>query len=131
MTEEEFKQLRKDVDALIVKSTVINEDTKEDYRKASAYIRSRRTEILTPPKPVFPDELWKYAPDWADYVAMDEDRYWHWYANAPEESHDDWFLGGDSWESLGLKIPIPDGYDWRDSLHKRPVSSGTNEKECE
>ena len=33
---------------------------------------------------------WNYAPEWANYVAQDEDGTWYWYEDAPEKCPDSW-----------------------------------------
>lgn len=41
---------------------------------------------MTPPKDIIiahPADLWKSAPDWAIWAAMDEDGQWHFYAKNP------------------------------------------------
>ena len=33
---------------------------------------------------------WKDAPEWANYLAMDEDGYWCWYLRKPIREDDCW-----------------------------------------
>lgn len=35
---------------------------------------------------------WDNAPEWANYVAMDSDGYWHWYELQPQADYhyDEW-----------------------------------------
>jgi hypothetical protein len=72
------------------------------------------------PEPV-PEIDWSRAPDWARYVAMDEDGEWYWYGLRPRtcEDADCWFGGGqlDYYKETGCWV------GWRSSLVERP---GTN-----
>ena len=70
---------------------------------------------------------WKDAPEWAQYLAMDEDGHWLWYANEPEiregceENLGGWDLNPDyampsPFEIAGI------GTNWRKSLERRHMS---------
>ncbi len=37
---------------------------------------------------------WKDAPEWAAWVAMDEDGSWYWYEKEPKQLPDSWFSDG-------------------------------------
>ena len=57
---------------------------------------------------------WKDAPEWANYLAMDESGDWYWYDGVPEPSRASWVSFGD------MKF-AGRGERWRDSLEGRPV----------
>ena len=58
---------------------------------------------------------WKDAPEWAKFVAMDEDGVWYWYEFEPTRRY------GNQWGTSGGKYTkcFP---DWDDSLEERPIS---------
>lgn len=59
---------------------------------------------------------WKDAPEWANYLAMDDSGYWYWYEYQPEP-----FVGrftqGNRYQAIGL---VPYTVDWQDTLEQRP-----------
>ena len=56
---------------------------------------------------------WKDAPEWANWLAMEEDGSWYWHENKPILGNVMWFVNGKYGEAtLGLK--------WRESLEQRP-----------
>lgn len=60
---------------------------------------------------------WKDAPEWAQWLAMDENGVWYWYACQPEFIGDDWACGhGDSRSQCASDII----FDAADSLERRP-----------
>jgi hypothetical protein len=75
---------------------------------------------------------WAYAPDWAGYLAKNEDGRWFWYESKPEMTGGRyWCLHPDdgrselagnewlgSWTTWALQTESPD--DWRCSLATRP-----------
>ena len=58
---------------------------------------------------------WKDAPEWAKYLAMDEDGGWWWHENRPtRDGYLSWYSNGKR-EYCDLEVP-----SWRDSLEERP-----------
>ena len=58
---------------------------------------------------------WENAPDWANWVAMDESLDWYWYENKP--ALDEWGC----WEAPGrCKKIYFDDIDYDKSLEERP-----------
>lgn len=76
---------------------------------------SRRTELQNKPN-------WADAPEWAGWLAQDEDGQWYWYCSEPfvDETNDDkmWDFG-DSFDHEDCEFGEVLG-DWRDTLEKRP-----------
>ena len=61
---------------------------------------------------------WGEAPEWANWLAMDEDGSWGWFEAEPEVS--DYF---DMWDSEYTYLPAGKYYgddDWTESLERRP-----------
>ncbi len=60
---------------------------------------------------------WEGAPEWAKWLAMDEDENWGWYEFKPSP-------GGDHWVCLGKFEDIGNGEDtkpeWGNTLEPRP-----------
>lgn len=56
-----------------------------------------------------PKPDWKTAPDWANYLAMDEDGGWTWFEDRPRKGSNYWY-GGKSQRVYGT---------WAESLEKR------------
>jgi len=57
---------------------------------------------------------WKDAPEWANYLAQDEDSVWYWFENKPQASIRMWM------EYKGeYKIANP-SKSWKKSLEKKP-----------
>jgi hypothetical protein len=59
---------------------------------------------------------WKDAPEWAQYVAMDEDGDWYWYELKPELLDTCWLQSVSGQFDL-VRFPFP---EWQDSLEERP-----------
>jgi hypothetical protein len=66
---------------------------------------------------------WKDAPDWARYLARDEDNSWRWFARKPK------LLGCEFWESTGRVAAAygPAFTYWHESLEKRPKRDSTTQ----
>lgn len=63
---------------------------------------------------------WKDAPDWASYMAMDDDGEWYWYEREPHMVHTCWTTvdgNGGRYESIPT---VSDDPLWTDSVEKRP-----------
>lgn len=58
---------------------------------------------------------WKDAPEWAQYLARDEDGRWFWYEAKPDLLSDGWWLSNDR----GRQEWIDEGY-WDETLEPRP-----------
>jgi len=60
---------------------------------------------------------WNDAPEWANYVAKDDDGEWYWYENEPTPDIDSW-----EWNANGGRKEIYfQAYPfWGDSLQPRP-----------
>ena len=66
---------------------------------------------------------WKYAPEWAKYLAQNENGDWEWFEHAP-------FIDDDTRWASYLKVhhrsewasegPWEDAREWRKSLEHRP-----------
>lgn len=55
---------------------------------------------------------WDKAPEWANYLAMDENRDWCWYENKPSCKTTMWVVNGGKWKNA-----TP---DWENTLEQRP-----------
>ena len=72
---------------------------------------------------------WKDAPDWANYLAMDENGAYHWFANVPQQGLAAW-IGAYHWvadvprqgrkDYTNVRLAAIEGIVWRNSLEKRP-----------
>ena len=58
---------------------------------------------------------WRTAPEWANYIAMDDNGQWYWYEREPEQKDDIWNNRFGKAELVGEYIY------WKDSLQERPV----------
>ncbi len=58
---------------------------------------------------------WKDAPDWAQWLAMDEDGQWHWYSDKPYYS-DSWCM----WNTEKQYEKCNDVVSWERTLQERP-----------
>jgi len=61
---------------------------------------------------------WDEAPEWANWLAMDEDGLWGWFEKQPEIKVDDGM-----WDLACTYIPADKYYgddDWTESLERRP-----------
>ena len=64
-----------------------------------------------------PDSRWADAPEWARWLAMDEDMTWCWYAHRPEPIGDEWISSiGPMQRAPGPPYPI----HWQHTLEPRP-----------
>ena len=61
---------------------------------------------------------WDEAPEWASWLAMDEDGSWGWFESEPEVS-DDFEVWDSAYTYLPAKKYYGDEY-WTDSLERRP-----------
>ena len=64
-----------------------------------------------------PDSRWADAPEWAQWLAMDQDADWYWYAHRPEP------IGGEWIRTQGpvLRAPRPQHpIQWTHTLEPRP-----------
>lgn len=58
---------------------------------------------------------WDNAPEWANYLAMDEDGGWWWYKETPKA------INGGVWDCLGLSEKESECVDgWEETLEARP-----------
>ena len=64
---------------------------------------------------------WEDAPIWANWLAMDEDSEWYWYATMPGFRNGNWSTNYDS-SSLVMKVKHEDSDEYRAlmSLQERP-----------
>lgn len=69
---------------------------------------TRRAELQNKPS-------WKDAPEWAEWLAQDEDGEWKWLAGLPGKYVDGWTAVKIKGCRKGLALG-----DWRDTLEKRP-----------
>jgi len=59
---------------------------------------------------------WKDAPEWANYLAMDQDGSWTWFQNRPHERNGYW------WDHYGEQEEAakPKNVKWRETCETRP-----------
>lgn len=58
---------------------------------------------------------WNTAPDWAQYLAMDEDGVWTWYMNRPIPK-------AGFWASVGNELSVTRPHKhWKQTLEPRPT----------
>ena len=64
---------------------------------------------------------WQDAPEWANYLAKDEDEGWAWHEALPYKKEDVPYGNEGYWSSAGQKLPVLDvNYiHWEYSLEKR------------
>ena len=67
---------------------------------------------------------WKDAPEWAKWLARDNDGWWNWYSGEPEFEGDIWALGNEA-DLFEIAADEPDesGIDWDfacNTLEPRP-----------
>lgn len=60
---------------------------------------------------------WGDAPEWANYLARDEDGGWYWYENNPVAGCDEWDENGGKLSKAGFSL---EDINWQDTLEKRP-----------
>lgn len=58
---------------------------------------------------------WNNAPAWANYVALDDDGWWHWFEQKPVWSDSGWMFNGRTLTACNSLQVLP-----RDSLEPRP-----------
>lgn len=64
---------------------------------------------------------WEHAPDWANWLAMDDKGYWYWFAAKPELRSKHWTNPwGTQVRDAGL---TPGRSDWTETLEQRPCSN--------
>ena len=56
---------------------------------------------------------WEDAPEWAQWLAMDDDGEWYWYEEQPDRDS-----GG--WMSLTMRVVSAKGTGWEKTLEQRP-----------
>ena len=64
---------------------------------------------------------WKDAPEWANYLAMDQDGCWYWYVGRPELGKVEWL------DYTRFQLASEIGSSWKDSLEKRPGDSTSSD----
>lgn len=57
---------------------------------------------------------WDEAPEWAQWLTMEEDGTWCWNEDEPQEVDHGWYCEG-RYEYAGTTVP-----DWKQSKTKRP-----------
>lgn len=66
---------------------------------------------------------WDSAPEWAQWLAMDENGVWHWYEKEPEIVDFVWDIAGRETHMLDDGYRVERAFDnpeWKDSLESRP-----------
>jgi len=58
---------------------------------------------------------WKDAPEWANYLAMDQNGDWYWFENLPSINRDVW--ASPEKATLAQKSS---NHQWKDSVEERP-----------
>jgi len=61
---------------------------------------------------------WDDAPEWANWLAQDEDGSWWWYEDKPKLNLDIWWGCDRMMPVFGKKEFTP---NWRETLEQRPV----------
>jgi len=59
---------------------------------------------------------WQDAPEWANWLAMDDDNWWFWYEDKPKKDIGYWYI-------KPIKRSKRSGKDvdyWEETLQKRP-----------
>lgn len=62
---------------------------------------------------------WECAPEWANYLAMDDDGRWYWYEHMPNYRFNIWWQSRESRKALALDKLYIAG----ESLEKRDVTT--------
>lgn len=57
---------------------------------------------------------WDDAPEWAQWLAQDQDGSWWWFEWAPQRQQEAWNFGGKAQIAKGEFL------DWEESLEARP-----------
>ena len=64
---------------------------------------------------------WDDAPEWANWMAMDKDGEWYWFAPRPIKKATEWdSVDGVQAQFSGVTHPNPSSYDWTKSIQPRP-----------
>lgn len=58
---------------------------------------------------------WKDAPEWANYLAQDEDSDWYWFEKEPSIQAHTWWADEGQWTYAECVDE-----SWKDSLEQRP-----------
>ena len=58
---------------------------------------------------------WKDAPEWANWMAMDDDGTWFWFENKPKK--ESWGFRDSGGE---YHIALEAVHDWKNSLEQKP-----------
>jgi hypothetical protein len=65
--------------------------------------------------------IWKHAPDWAEWLAMDESQYWYWFEEKPIMQTHFWTNRGNSrWLLAAEPSKQSITFKWDETLEKRP-----------
>jgi hypothetical protein len=56
---------------------------------------------------------WKDAPEWANFLAQDEDHAWCWFENEPNRMRGSWSPNDGRYKDTYAK-------DWQETLERRP-----------
>lgn len=59
---------------------------------------------------------WKDAPEWANYMAADENNRWYWYEKKPVLDGDGW-MNASGGKAMKARATV---YDWTRSIQARP-----------
>jgi len=59
---------------------------------------------------------WKDAPEWARFVAQDDDGDWYWYESEPQAGSHSWVEHGNG----RILFAAESAADWRDTKGRRP-----------
>ena len=90
----------------------------EEIREAD-YLQ-RRAEVINRPS-------WEGAPEWAQWLAQDEDGEWYWFEQKPTKGDSCW-AKPDAMLALAESGIRPSGHDWRDTLEPRPQAQSDIKK---
>lgn len=72
------------------------------------------------------DSIWGRAPDWAQWLAQDENGVWHFYDGEPTAEHSliEWWVNQttkqQNFERAAFDLPSEENPSWRNTLQRRP-----------
>jgi hypothetical protein len=64
---------------------------------------------------------WKDAPEWANWLAMDDDGSWCWFEDIPHTREDFWLLRDGNSAYAFRPPPAQRPLGWRETLEPKPI----------
>ena len=70
------------------------------------------------------NDMWKNAPDWANWKAQDKDGYWYWYGDKPiiSDLHNVWDIEKPETFLVTNAGRAEPNSDWRNAIFQRPAN---------